>query len=126
MSESLLKRRLIIGPLFCALAVFTAIGVAEEAALTGMVAPGLFAGALSSLVIAWLFIRSDRRKARRLSPAKVGTGVVLAGTGGSAWVAAPGGVVLVLLVLGLGFFLGVTLSAAYELWRGTYAEEPAN
>jgi hypothetical protein len=125
-SETLLKRRLIICPLFCVGAVVLIISVADDAALPEMVLPGLLVGALISLVVAWLFVTADRRKVAHRSRAKVGVGVLLGGSGvGGALSRAPDDVLLVVGVLCLALCLGMTLSAGYELWRGTYAEKPA-
>jgi len=123
MSQELLKRRLIVGPLMAAVGVFAIWAMSEDMGWEGAFQPSILVGGLGSIGFACYLVRSERPQAHR-PIAQVGTAFIVA----AAVIATlfirvgPPAVIYAVLVAALAMSLGFAISAAYELREGTYAD----
>ena len=125
MTQKVVKRRLIGGPVLAAVSVYGLNAMAQEMGWEGAVLPSILVAALSSFGFGWYVVRSERRQTRRpLLVPKVN--LIVAGGVTSTLLIRLGPPFLIygLLVAGLAMTLGILISSAYELMRGTYADAP--
>jgi hypothetical protein len=118
MSISLLKRRLVIGPVF-------GLGFGYLLWLyTDSFAPTMLIGGLLSIPVGVLLIRSERRAPRRM-PITPPVWVIAGAAFGVAVLLrfAARTFLIPLCVVGFALFLAIAWTAAYELLKGTYVPE---
>ena len=122
MSESLLRRRLVIAPLFIGVIVYGVVVIGDEFGLQVLVTPALILGFAVSPLAAWLLVRSERRHTFGESSAtgkRTVIGVLVLVLGVIVLSRVVIGLLLV-LEIGLALFAGMLVAAGWELWRGTY------
>jgi hypothetical protein len=122
MSESLLRRRLVIAPLFIAVIVYGVVVIGDEYELQVLVTPALSLGFVASPFAAWLLVRSERRHTFGKSSAtgkRMVIGVLVIVLGGVVLSRVVIGL-LIVLEIGLTLFAGMLIASGWELWRGTY------
>ncbi len=123
MTQQLMKRRLVLGPIMLAVFVYAITAMSKDMGWHGAAVPSIIVGVLGSFFWAWYMVRSERPRAGR--PAvHVSAGFIVAAvvTGTLLIRFGPAGLVFAVLVAGVAIFLGGTISSAYELRRGTYAD----
>ncbi len=122
MTQELLRRRLIVGPIMAAVSVFAISGMSKDMGWAGALLPSVLVGGLGSFGFAWYLVRSERPHVHR-PIAQVGAGFIVA----AAVIATlfirvgPPALIYAVLVGALAMSLGYAISAAYELRQGTYA-----
>ena len=125
MTQKLLMRRLIGGPVMAAMIVYVLTAMAQEMGWQGAVLPSIVVAALSSFGFAWYLVRSERPQARRPIVAPKVSFIVAGGVTCTLLIGlGPPILIYGLLVAGLAMALGLVISSAYELMRGTYADAP--
>jgi hypothetical protein len=125
MSDRLLKRRLVLAPLFIALCVYDIVTIGNEEGVLVLVAPTLALGFGASPLAAWLLARSERRHTFE-RPRGTGRRELIGALGivlGVIPLSRVLGGILVLLCLFLLLTAGWFLAAVWELARGTYRRE---
>lgn len=123
MTQQLLKRRLVVGPIMAAVGVYAIIAMSEAMGWQGAALPSLLVGGLGSFGFAWYLVRSERPHAGR-PVVQAGAGLIVAAVVTSALLIrlGPPGLVYAVLVAALSMALGAAISSAYELRQGTYAD----
>lgn len=125
MTQKLLKRRLIVGPVMAAMFVCGLTATAQDMGWEGTVLPSILVAALSSFGFVCYLGRSERRQARRPIVVPKVSLIVAAGVISSLVIRlGPPILVYGLLAAGLAMTLALAISAAYELMRGTCADAP--
>ena len=123
MTQELLKRRLIVGPIMAAVSVFAISATSRDMGWGGAFLPSVLVGVLGSFGFAWYLVRSERPQAHR-PIAQVGAGFIVAASVIAMLLIRVGPSVLIyaVLVATLAMSLGYAFSSAYELHQGTYAD----
>lgn len=125
MSDRLLRRRIVLAPLFIAGCVYGIVTIGNDYGVPVLVMPTLVLGFGASPLAAWLLARSERRHTFE-RPRETGRRELIGALGiilGGILLSRVLGGVLVLLCLGLSLFGGWLLAAVWELGRGTYRRD---
>ncbi|MGH3331275.1 MAG: hypothetical protein ACRDPJ_08180 [Nocardioidaceae bacterium] len=125
MTQELVKRRLVVGPVMAAMFVYGLTAMSKAMGWEGAALPSILGGGLGSFVIAWYLVRSERPQAHRpITQVRVGVIVAAALNGMLLIRLGPPVLVYGVLVAGLAMSLGLVISSGCELLHGTYADTP--